>query len=103
VRRPEAPRPFRCPLVSVVAPLGIAVNIGMMLFLAVETWLRLVVWLAVGLVIYFGYGYWRSTVGKEIALGLPGGSLSADGAERLPETGIQKLDGPPGSEGAQEP
>ena len=38
-------------------PLGIVVNVIMMLFLPIETWLRLVVWLVIGLVIYFGYGY----------------------------------------------
>ena len=53
---PEAARPFRCPAVYVVAPLGIVVNVAMMLALPIETWLRLVVWLAVGLVVYFSYG-----------------------------------------------
>src|SRR5262249_34384686 len=42
--RPDAHRPFRCPLVYLVAPLGIAVNLLMMLFLPVETWLRLFGW-----------------------------------------------------------
>ena len=39
-----------------MAPLGIAVNLLMMLFLPWDTWLRLLGWLAVGLVIYFIYG-----------------------------------------------
>ena len=55
-QRPDAERPFRCPLVYVVAPLGIFANGAMMLFLPLDTWLRLVIWLAVGLVIYFLYG-----------------------------------------------
>jgi APA family basic amino acid/polyamine antiporter len=62
VRRPDASRPFRCPAVFVVAPLGIAVNLTMMLFLPWETWLRLGAWLAVGLVIYFAYGRRHSRV-----------------------------------------
>ncbi|MGD9646453.1 MAG: amino acid permease [Pirellulales bacterium] len=64
--RPDAERPFRCPLVYVVAPLGIVVNVVMMLFLPGDTWLRLVLWLAAGLVIYFLYGYWHSHLGREL-------------------------------------
>jgi APA family basic amino acid/polyamine antiporter len=67
VQRPDAERPFRCPLVYVVAPLGVLVNVGLMLFLPPATWMRLVVWLAAGLAIYFCYGYWHSTLGKELA------------------------------------
>jgi APA family basic amino acid/polyamine antiporter len=63
VRRPDAARPFRCPAVSVVAPLGIGVNLTMMLFLPWETWLRLAAWLIVGLVIYFIYGRRHSRIG----------------------------------------
>ena len=62
VKRPEAPRPFRCPAVFIVAPLGIAVNLLLMLFLPVTTWMRLVVWLGVGMLIYFGYGYHNSVM-----------------------------------------
>ena len=53
---PTLPRPFRCPLVWVIAPLGVVVNVGMTLFLPVETWLRLGVWLALGLGVYAVYG-----------------------------------------------
>jgi APA family basic amino acid/polyamine antiporter len=60
VKRPEVERPFRCPLLWVVAPLGIVVNGGMMLFLPPETWLRLIIWLVIGLVIYFSYGRFHS-------------------------------------------
>jgi APA family basic amino acid/polyamine antiporter len=62
VKRPEANRPFKCPAVYVVAPLGIAVNLLLMLFLPVMTWLRLFGWLAVGMLIYFGYGYFNSVM-----------------------------------------
>jgi APA family basic amino acid/polyamine antiporter len=64
VRQPDAVRPFRCPVVSVLAPLGILVNLLMMLFLPWETWLRLGAWLAVGLVIYFVYGRRHSRLGS---------------------------------------
>jgi amino acid transporter len=66
IQRPDAERPFKTPLVFVVAPLGIFVNLVMMLFLPVDTWIRLVVWLLVGLVIYFGYGMRHSTVGLQL-------------------------------------
>ena len=52
---PDAPRPYRTPLVPLVPILGAVVCLIMMLFLGTETWIRLVVWLAVGLAIYFGY------------------------------------------------
>ena len=67
IKRPDAHRPFRCPALFIVAPLGIVVNVIMMLFLPIETWGRLVIWLAIGLVIYFGYGYSRSSLGKRLA------------------------------------
>ena len=66
VRRPDAHRPFRCPAVFIVAPLGIFVNLLMTLFLPWDTWLRLVVWLAIGLVIYFLYGMRNSVRGQEL-------------------------------------
>jgi APA family basic amino acid/polyamine antiporter len=75
IRRPEANRPFRCPALFVMAPLGILVNVAMMLFLPLVTWMRLVIWLAIGLVIYFGYGYWNSALGKGVGMTLvPAGS-----------------------------
>src|SRR5262249_16735010 len=62
-QNPEAHRPFRCPAVWLVAPLGVVVNAAMALFLSSDSWLRLVIWMALGLVIYFGYGLRHSTVG----------------------------------------
>src|SRR5262249_24529673 len=55
VKQPDAPRPFRTPVVYVIAPLGIVFNLMLMLFLRPVTWLRLIVWLAVGMIIYRGY------------------------------------------------
>jgi amino acid transporter len=66
VQNPSMPRPFRCPLLYFVAPAGILVNISMMLFLPVSTWLRLVIWMGLGIVIYFAYGYRHSILGKEL-------------------------------------
>jgi amino acid transporter len=66
LKRPEAERPFRCPVIWLVGPLGIVVNMIMMLFLPLDTWLRLVIWLVIGLCIYFGYGMRRSSVGRRL-------------------------------------
>lgn len=56
IQKPNEARAFRCPGLFVIAPLGILTNLTMMLFLPTDTWLRLVVWLVLGLIIYFGYG-----------------------------------------------
>jgi APA family basic amino acid/polyamine antiporter len=52
---PDAPRPYRTPLVPIVPFLGVAACLVMMVSLDWETWVRLVVWLVIGLAIYFGY------------------------------------------------
>jgi basic amino acid/polyamine antiporter, APA family len=56
VQRPLVRRPFRTPFVWIVAPLGIAMCVFMMVFLPFDTWLRLLVWTVIGLAIYFFYG-----------------------------------------------
>ena len=55
VRAPNANRPFRTPLVWVTAPAGIVMCLFMMVFLPLDTWLRLAAWTAIGLAIYFLY------------------------------------------------
>jgi APA family basic amino acid/polyamine antiporter len=59
-KMPDAPRAFRTPLVPVVPILGIATCLFMMVFLPGDTWLRLIIWLAIGLVIYFAYSRYHS-------------------------------------------
>jgi APA family basic amino acid/polyamine antiporter len=56
VTKPRAVRPFRTPFVWVAAPLGIIMCGGMMSWLPLDTWLRLVGWTIIGLIIYFAYG-----------------------------------------------
>ena len=53
---PELPRPFRTPFIWVVGPAGAAASFYLMLALPKDTWIRLVVWMAIGMVIYFAYG-----------------------------------------------
>jgi basic amino acid/polyamine antiporter, APA family len=54
------PRPFRCPLSPWLPVASIVACLTLMLSLPVMTWLRFFLWLAVGMVIYFGYGYKRT-------------------------------------------
>jgi APA family basic amino acid/polyamine antiporter len=56
VRRPDIPRGFRVPALPVVAVLGILVCGAMIYGLGWTNWLRLLGWLAIGFVLYFGYG-----------------------------------------------
>ncbi len=61
-RQPDLPRPFKTPWVPFVPIMGMAVSFAMMAALPWETWLRLAVWLAIGMAIYFGYGRKHSRV-----------------------------------------
>lgn len=63
---PQAIRPFRCPMVPLVPILGIVACLLLMLSLPAANWVRLIVWLAIGLLIYFGYGMRHSILGKEL-------------------------------------
>jgi APA family basic amino acid/polyamine antiporter len=65
--RPDIPRPFRTPLVPLVPILGILTCLGMMAFLPGDTWIRLIVWMIIGLVIYFAYSRTHSRVKEESA------------------------------------
>jgi APA family basic amino acid/polyamine antiporter len=57
---PDTPRPYRTPLVPLVPILGILVCFAMMASLDSATWIRLVVWLIIGLTIYFTYSRYHS-------------------------------------------
>jgi len=61
---PERPRPFRTPLVPLVPVLGILACFYLMVGLPLDTWARLLIWMALGLVIYFLYGRRHSKVGQ---------------------------------------
>src|SRR6476660_7047692 len=64
VRRPDAPRQFKTPFMPVVPILGIAANLLMIFGLGPANWLRLVIWLAIGLVFYFTYGKSHSILNR---------------------------------------
>ena len=59
-RRPELPRPFKTPWLPWL-PLGsIAINLVLMASLPWSTWERLLVWMGLGMLVYFGWGYRHS-------------------------------------------
>jgi basic amino acid/polyamine antiporter, APA family len=63
-RQPDAKRPFKTPFVPVVPILGIITCLIIMVSLPAGTWIRLLVWLAIGFVIYYRYGKKNSKLGK---------------------------------------
>lgn len=54
--RPDMPRPYRTPGVPIIPALGAAICIGQTVLLPPDTWIRLLAWMALGIVIYFSYG-----------------------------------------------
>ncbi|MGW6331575.1 amino acid permease [Nocardia rhamnosiphila] len=62
--RPDLPRGFKVPLVPFVPILAVLSCLWLMVNLSVETWLRFVVWMLLGLVMYFAYGRRHSLVGR---------------------------------------
>ncbi len=62
ITEPKLERPFRAPAIWLVGPAGAATSIFLMASLPADTWLRLAVWLAIGLVIYFAYGARHSKI-----------------------------------------
>jgi APA family basic amino acid/polyamine antiporter len=71
-QRPDLPRPFRTPFVPVVPILGILTCLAMMAALPRDTWIRLIVWMIIGLIIYFTYGKSHSRIGRGEASGAVG-------------------------------
>ena len=61
---PDAKRPFRAPLVPLVPILGILTCLLLMFSLPAENWYRLIIWLIIGLVIYFLYGRRHSVMAQ---------------------------------------
>ena len=58
--QPETPRGFRVPLAKVTGPAGVLVCFAMAAALPHDTWIRLAIWTAIGLVVYLAYGYRNS-------------------------------------------
>jgi APA family basic amino acid/polyamine antiporter len=62
--KPNIHRPFKAPLSPVLPGIGILLCGYLMISLPLVTWFRFLAWLAVGLVIYFGYSVKRSVLGR---------------------------------------
>ncbi len=70
-QRPDLPRPFKTPLVPLVPILGILSCVGLMASLPGRTWIRLIIWMALGLIVYFLYSRSHSRLATEApAIGL---------------------------------
>lgn len=65
IKHPEQKRPFRTPAVWFVAPAGALVSLILMLGLPLDTWMRLGIWLAIGLAIYVTYGRQHNIAAKK--------------------------------------
>ncbi|MNK63640.1 putative amino acid permease YhdG [compost metagenome] len=62
---PDRPRPFKTPLVPFVPIMGIIVCVYLMSSLPLEAWIRLAIWMALGVAIYFFYGKKNSVLGNK--------------------------------------
>jgi APA family basic amino acid/polyamine antiporter len=64
ITNPDAPRPFKVPLVWLIAPLGILSCLMLMLSLPAQNWYRLIGWMSLGLIIYLTYGRHHSVLAR---------------------------------------
>lgn len=62
VKQPNIPRPFKTPWVPFVPIMGILLSFLMMVSLPLDTWIRLIIWLAIGFAVYFSYSRKHSRV-----------------------------------------
>ncbi|WP_153801220.1 amino acid permease [Foetidibacter luteolus] len=76
---PDAPRAFKTPLVPLVPVLGIGTCLFMMVFLPPDTWIRLVVWMLIGLDIYAYYGLKNSILGGKTEKRIGKGVINTTG------------------------
>jgi APA family basic amino acid/polyamine antiporter len=79
---PQISRPFRTPMFWLVAPLGVAFCVFLMAGLPADTWARLIIWMAIGLEVYFGYSIYHSKIGT----GRPAGEGACSRALKIAGT-----------------
>lgn len=61
---PDLPRSFRTPMVPFVSTMGVLINGGLMFYLGRDNWIRLIFWLIIGLIVYFGYSRRHSALNR---------------------------------------
>jgi basic amino acid/polyamine antiporter, APA family len=71
IKDPDRPRPFRVPFVWLVAPLGAVACLYVMWWLPPAAWIRFAIWMVVGVVIYFLYGFQNSRLAQPPAAPRP--------------------------------
>ena len=69
ITQPDVERPFKAPLIWFTAPMGVLTSLLLMIPLPMETWIRLVIWMLIGLAIYFLYGKNHSVLGNRYPAG----------------------------------
>lgn len=95
-KSPNLKRPFKTPLVPYVPILGAATCLFLMLGLPPHTWIRFVLWLAIGLVIYFVYGHKHTSYERAVpAEGVP---VSEEAALESQSNSSEQVDAPDKSE-----
>ena len=82
LKEPERPRPFRVPRVWVVAPLGALSCLYVMTGLPRTAWVRFGVWMVIGVVFYYLYGFRAQPARRDPAPSRAAGSVSGGGEER---------------------
>lgn len=65
-KEPDVNRPFKTPFVNLIAPLGVLSSLWLMYSLPVLTWIRFLVWLDVGIIIYYFYSRSHSRLAKKL-------------------------------------
>jgi APA family basic amino acid/polyamine antiporter len=66
--RPDLPRPFKVPMVPLLPIVSAVVSFGLMLSLPRATWERLIIWMIIGIAVYFAYGRRHSVLRRELEL-----------------------------------
>ncbi len=65
ITQPEVERPFKAPAIWFTGPMGVITAVALMATLPRDTWIRLIVWMVIGLIIYFVYGAHHSVLGSK--------------------------------------